>query len=75
MIHRNLKRSIRNTHINNRINSDVNNTQPISHKPKPRRLGEGLIIGDNIKITVGQIGIEAPKEVVVAREEVQKKEE
>ncbi len=47
-----------------------------------RRLGEGLIIGDNIKITVekiskGQIkiGIEAPKEVVIAREEVQKKEE
>ncbi len=46
-----------------------------------RKLGEGLIIGDNITITVekiskGQIkiGIEAPKEVVVAREEVSKKE-
>ncbi len=45
-----------------------------------RRLGEGVKIGDNIKITVekiskGQIkiGIEAPKEVVVAREEVVKK--
>ncbi len=47
-----------------------------------RRLGEGLIIGDNIKITVekinkGQIkiGIEAPKDVVIAREEVVKKGE
>ncbi len=47
-----------------------------------RRLGETLLIGDNIKITVekiskGQIkiGIEAPKDVVIAREEVQKKEE
>ncbi len=45
-----------------------------------RRLGEGLIIGDNIKITVekiskGQIkiGIEAPKDVGIAREEVVKK--
>ncbi len=44
-----------------------------------RKLGEGLIIGDNIKITVekiskGQIkiGIEAPKDVVVCREEVVK---
>ncbi len=44
-----------------------------------RRLGEVIKIGDNIKITVekiskGQIkiGIEAPKEVVVAREEVVK---
>ncbi len=44
-----------------------------------RRLGESVIIGDNIKITIekiskGQIkiGIEAPKEVVVAREEVVK---
>ncbi len=42
-----------------------------------RRLGESLIIGDNITITVekiskGQIkiGIEAPKDVVIAREEV-----
>ncbi len=47
-----------------------------------RKLGETLLIGDNIKITVekiskGQIkiGIDAPKEVVVAREEVQKEEE
>ena len=45
-----------------------------------RRLGESLIIGDNIKITVEKIrkseikiGIKAPKEVVVAREEVAKK--
>ncbi len=45
-----------------------------------RRLGEGVKIGDNIKITVAKInkgqikiGIEAPKEVVIAREEVQKK--
>ncbi len=44
-------------------------------------LGEGLLIGDNIKSTVekiskGQIkiGIEAQKEVVIAREEVAKKE-
>ncbi len=47
-----------------------------------RKLGESLIIGDNIKVTIekiskGQIkiGIEAPKDVVIAREEVQKKEE
>ncbi len=46
---------------------------------KPRRVGEGLLIGNNIKITVekiskGQIkiGIEAPMDVVVAREEVVK---
>ena len=46
-----------------------------------RRLGEGLIIKDNIKITVQKIskseikiGIEAPKDVVVRREEVQKKD-
>ncbi len=46
------------------------------------RLGESLLIGDNIKITVEKIsksqikiGIEAPKDVVIAREEVQKKEE
>ncbi len=46
-----------------------------------RRLGESLIIGDNIKITVekiskGQIkiGIEAPKDVIVAREEVANRE-
>ncbi len=45
-----------------------------------RRLGEGVKIGDNIKITVAKIskgqikiGIEAPKDVVIAREEVQKK--
>ncbi len=44
-----------------------------------RKLREGFLIGDNIKITVekinkGQIkkGIEAPKGVVVAREEVVK---
>ncbi len=44
-----------------------------------RKLGEGVKIGDNIKITVekiskGQIkiGIDAPKEVVIAREEVVK---
>ncbi len=44
-----------------------------------RRLGESLIIGDDIKITVEKIsksqiklGIEAPKEVVIAREEVVK---
>ncbi len=47
-----------------------------------RRLGESLLIEDNIKITVekiskGQIKIdvEAPKDIVIAREEVQKKEE
>ncbi len=47
-----------------------------------RKLGAGSIIGDNIKITVekinkGQIkiGIEAPKDVVIAREEVVKKGE
>ncbi len=46
-----------------------------------RKLGETLLIGDNIKITVekiskGQIkiGIDAPREVVIAREEVSKKE-
>ncbi len=45
-----------------------------------RRLGEGLLIGDNIKITVekiskGQIkiGIDAPKDVVIARKEVKQK--
>ncbi|MHC4268124.1 MAG: carbon storage regulator [Planctomycetota bacterium] len=39
-----------------------------------RRLGEGLLIGDNIKITIEKIskslikiGIEAPKEVVISR--------
>ncbi len=44
-----------------------------------RRLGEGLIIGDDIKITIEKInksqiklGIEAPKDVVVCREEVVK---
>jgi carbon storage regulator len=44
-----------------------------------RRLGEGLIIGDNIKITVEKIGksqikigIEAPKDVVICMEEVVK---
>ncbi|MHC4270675.1 MAG: carbon storage regulator CsrA [Planctomycetota bacterium] len=44
-----------------------------------RKLGESLIIGDNIKITVeeiskGQIklGIEAPKDVAICREEVYK---
>ncbi len=44
-----------------------------------RKLGESLIIGDNIKVTIekiskGQIkiGIEAPKDVVIAREEVVK---
>ncbi len=47
-----------------------------------RRLGEGIKIGDNIKITVekiskGQIkiGIEAPTDVVIAREEVVKSKE
>ncbi len=46
-----------------------------------RRLGEGLLIGDNIKITVEnksksqiKIGIEAPKDVVIAREGVVKEE-
>ena len=45
-----------------------------------RRLGEGLRIGDSIKITVekiskGQIkiGIEAPKDAVISREDVVKK--
>ncbi len=44
-----------------------------------RKLGESLIIRDNIKITVEKIskrqikiGIEAPKDVVVARDEVVK---
>jgi carbon storage regulator len=52
-------------------------TQIISHKTKTRRLGESLIIGDNIKITVEEIGkgqiklgIEAPKDVVLCREGV-----
>lgn len=51
------------------------------NKAKPRRLGEGLLIGDNIKITVEKIskseikiGIETPRDVVVCREEVVKKE-
>lgn len=42
-----------------------------------RKLGESLIIGDNIKITVEKItksqvklGIDAPKDVTVNREEV-----
>ncbi|MHC4270483.1 MAG: carbon storage regulator [Planctomycetota bacterium] len=41
-----------------------------------RRLGEGLIIGDNVKITVEKIsksetkiGIEAPNDVIINREE------
>jgi carbon storage regulator len=45
-----------------------------------RRLGEGLLIGDNIKITIEKISkskikidIQAPKDVVVCREEVVKK--
>lgn len=45
-----------------------------------RRLGESLIIGDDIKITVLsiggnqiRIGIDAPKEVSVHREEVYKR--
>ncbi len=44
-----------------------------------RKLREGVKIGDNVKITVEEISkgqikieIEAPKEVVVAREEVVK---
>ena len=47
-----------------------------------RKDGESVLIGENIKITVvkskgGQvkIGIEAPKEVVVTREELLNKEE
>ncbi len=47
-----------------------------------RRLGEGIRIGDNIKISIekiskGQIkiGIDAPKDVVIAREEVVKSKE
>ncbi len=47
-----------------------------------RKLGESLLIGDNIKITVEKIskgeikiGIESPKDVVVAREEVVKEGE
>lgn len=46
-----------------------------------RRVGETLIIGDNIKLTVvglksGQVrlGIEAPKEVQIQREELLLKE-
>ncbi len=46
-----------------------------------RKLREGLKIGDNIKITVEKInksqikiGIEAPKDVVIAREGVVKEE-
>ena len=42
-----------------------------------RRLGESVVIGDNIKITVSDIknsqiklGISAPKDVIVNREEV-----
>ena len=45
-----------------------------------RKIGESIIIGDNIKITVlginrGQIkiGIDAPKEVAVHREEIYEK--
>ena len=47
-----------------------------------RRLGESIIIGDNIKITVVDInkqqiklGIDAPKHVTINREEVAKKVE
>ncbi len=47
-----------------------------------RRLGESLLIGVNIKITVEKIGnkeikigIEAPRDVVVCREEVVKEGE
>ncbi len=47
-----------------------------------RKLGEVIKIGDNTKITDEKlstvqikIGVDAPKEVVIAREEVQKKEE
>ncbi len=45
-----------------------------------RRLGEGIVIGDDIKITIEKInksqiklGISAPKDVTVNREEVVKK--
>ncbi|MDR4505554.1 MAG: carbon storage regulator CsrA [Candidatus Scalindua sp.] len=45
-----------------------------------RKLGESVIIGDNIKLTVVEIGtnqikfgIEAPKSVTIHREEVFKK--
>jgi len=44
-----------------------------------RKEGEALIIGDNVKVAVSvvkgdqvRIGIEAPKDVVVNREEVHK---
>ncbi len=45
-----------------------------------RKLGESVIIGDNIKITVVEtnkhqikLGIEAPKNVIIYREEIYKK--
>ena len=45
-----------------------------------RKLGESVIIGDNIKLTVVEIGknqikfgVEAPKNVVIHREEIFKK--
>ncbi|MDR4498607.1 MAG: carbon storage regulator CsrA [Candidatus Scalindua sp.] len=45
-----------------------------------RKLGESVIIGDNIKLTVVEIGknqikfgVEAPKNVIIHREEVFKK--
>ena len=45
-----------------------------------RRLGESIVIGDNIKITVVDInnqqiklGIDAPKHITINREEVAKK--
>ncbi len=46
-----------------------------------RKLGEGLLIGDNIKITVNKIGkskikigVEVPKDMVVCMDGVSKKE-
>lgn len=47
-----------------------------------RKVGESIVIGDNIKITVVKIngnnvrlGIEAPKEIPVVREELSKKQQ
>ena len=45
-----------------------------------RRIGESIMIGDNVKITIAgtagkqvRVGIEAPREIAVNREEIYRK--